>query len=239
MLRILIASALSAALSVEAGVAQFTVGGPANQRPQARQGSPAHAPCLQIPPDVVKYQRDELEENKKKAEKGDAHAAYLVGKAYARGGAGEAVACPNVPAAISWYNMAVSGGDISATYRLGNLIEAGVVLVKGPDGQLHKDPSTGARMMRSAADAGFNPATDSVRRASSVGSSQLLDFAAAALAFGWLASQELPAKTNQGTSNNAADSMVACQAPWVDANGKTTWVPAFGSTCNDPRTRSY
>lgn len=102
-----------------------------------------------------------ITELRRRAGAGDAYAAYLLGRNW-EAGIGAPNNRPDPRNAIAWYNIAIRGGSLQATYRLGQLMAAGKALAPQPGGTYKVDVTRGNSMMRYAVANGYSPQTDTV-----------------------------------------------------------------------------
>ena len=100
-------------------------------------------------------------ELRRRANGGDAYAAYILGRD-CEGGFGTSGNRPDLQHAIAWYNLAARGGSLQATYRLGQLIAAGKVMLPQPGGGYRADVTQGSAMMQYAVSQGYSPQTNTV-----------------------------------------------------------------------------
>jgi len=159
---------------------------------------------------------------------------------------------------VSYLNRAAMGGNINATYWLGNLIEQRRVMVKDGAGNMVYDPAPGTAMKQLCLQHGYRPETDTVvvsqmhpsgvaqptlqpstPQPSQPQSSDDSDSGAklfAALAVGVIALAYLGSQnSNSDSSPGSGYDDRHCFVPLLDFSKPSgqTWVPAFGSGCDN------
>jgi TPR repeat protein len=185
-----------------------------------------------------------LAEWKEKADKGDVLAAYQIGRAFETGNTAYPVESPNLAQAVTWYNRAVSGGNLNATYHLGVLIASKKVLVTdSTGGTMHADMLSGRKMMDYAVQHGYDPVSDSARLPSAGSedstAAMVVGVAAALVLFGALASSNNSDSGGNSTAGTGTG-LTQCKIPQFNAvSAETTYVPAFGDACTAWGARPY